>query len=303
MVVIFSCMYHTHAARLTIDVPDNAEEMAEVPELEAAQPSNERRCVSSRRNFERFSANERARLPSSNTTTVLSATSSTLVQMWGADKAFKNGMEFDCAWTRDGTVDSAPLAAVAAARLQGNPCLATARRWLAGADALSAEEQAMTIFRVMEAILSHECDEEEAEEDSEEQQAALTAAVAEDELLDPVDVVEELSAETEDLVGELVECTLEGSGDVARVDTALSDVAGVTAALLVFGLTCAAMTPVLIMVVGAVLCVTKWTAKHLLGEADPDVSGCMGWWSTHTLAYLRSSEAVSGTCSLIGILG
>lgn len=296
-VVLLSCVYDAGAARVIVDVPDDPEEASELPE-------HERRCASSRANFERLSASERARLPESNATATLSATSSTLVQMWGAGKAFKNGIELNCAWTRDGTVDSAPLAAVAAARLQGSPCLTTARGWLAAADALGAEEQAMTIFRVMQAVLSHECDEPEGvEEGGEEQVAVLDAAADEDHLLDPVDVVQELSAETEELVGELVERALQGRGDAARVDAALSNVAGVAAALLVFGLTCAAMTPVLVMVVGAVLCVMKWTAKHLLGSAGPDVSGCMGWWSTHTLAYLRSDEAVAGTCSLTGMLG
>lgn len=311
LVVLLSLVYDVSAARLTVDVMGDAvdttespEPESELPEFAFGQPDNERRCESSRANFVRRLAIERARLPDTNTTAILSATSSTLVQMWGAGKVFKNGLEFDCAWTRDGSVDFSPLAAVAVARLQGNPCLATAQGWLSAADSLGAEDQAMTIFRVTQAILSHECDEgQDADEESEEEVTrTLMAAAAEDQLLDLCDVIEELSAETEELVGELVERTLEGRGDAAVVDAALSNVVGVTAALLVFGLSCAAMTPVLLMVVGAVLCMTKWTAKHLLGRAGSDVSGCVGWWSTHTLAYYRSAEAITSTCAVSGIL-
>merc|ERR1719265_176635 len=85
----------------------------------------------------------------------------------------------------------------------------------------------------------------------------------------------------------------------------LTDLVGLVAFLLIWAALCIIFVPVILMVIGAVLCTLSWVIRRFLGGHQTNLGSCMNWWAHQTqLMFAPGSELITaGVCLVAGWFG
>merc|ERR1719335_2151575 len=85
----------------------------------------------------------------------------------------------------------------------------------------------------------------------------------------------------------------------------LTDLVGLVAFLLIWAVLCIIFVPVILMVIGAVLCTLSWVIRRFLGRYHSNLGGCMNWWAHQTqLMFAPGNELITaGACLIAGWFG
>merc|ERR1712166_2368 len=85
----------------------------------------------------------------------------------------------------------------------------------------------------------------------------------------------------------------------------LNELVGLVAFLLIWAILCVVFIPVILMVIGAVLCTLSWVIRRFLGRHQANLGNCMGWWAHQTnIMFAPGNELVTaGVCLVAGYFG
>merc|ERR1719265_1440799 len=95
-------------------------------------------------------------------------------------------------------------------------------------------------------------------------------------------------------------------GNSAQLVAILSELGGLGAFLLIWAVLCIIFIPVILMVIGAVLCTLSWVIRRFLrGWGHTNLGSCMNWWAHQTqLIFAPGNELITaGACLIAGWFG
>jgi hypothetical protein len=170
------------------------------------------------------------------------------------------------------------------------------------------QEQIRAMHMATQFLSSRQCTDEDAERFAAEMEASTPDEVEE------ITVEEQLAAAAEDadsVTDELVEGIMSEDSSLLQVTAdaqfivLLEELVGLVAFLLIWAVLCVIFIPVIIMVVGAVLCTLSWVIRRFLNYGHTNLGGCMNWWAHQTqLMFAPGNELITaGACLIAGWFG
>lgn len=234
-------------------------------------------------------------------------TAQTVLKLRSMTRVYQRAATQDCAWIKDKDVDTSALRATVQENLSDNECFPQAQALMTH-QWETQQEQVRAMHMATQFLTTRQCTEEDARRIAQEMDSVTT------EQADMISMDDQLEAANEDadsVTDELVEGLMneepalmqlsEGSGFIVL----LQELVGLVAFLLIWAILCVIFVPVILMVVGAVLCTLSWVIRRFLGRRQTNLGHCMGWWSHQTqVLFAPGNELITaGACLLAGWFG
>jgi hypothetical protein len=223
-------------------------------------------------------------------------------------RIYQRAASAECPWVASREADTTALQQTVDEGLAENPCFDQARALLQH-EWHNAQEQtrAMTIASRM--LMERTCSDDDFNRMVDELDAA--ASEPQDEESDPVEELEVLAEESDEVQDEFVSTMLSQEGasllqteSSAQFIQTLEQLVALVAFLLVWAILCVVFVPVILMVIGAVLCTLNWVLRRFLHH-NANLGTCMNWWTHQTqVMFAPGNELVTaGACLIAGWLG
>jgi len=266
--------------------------------------THEERCARWQVNFEARTAEVHDMVQGLNDGGALK-TAQAVMKLRSMTRVYERAARRECQWVLDRDVDTSSLQKTASEGLKDNVCFPQAQalmthEWATGAEqvrAMNVATQMLTSKQCEETDLKRmveEMDNERSESDSTVEEQLDAASQDADDVTD--EFVESLTGEDASLIQQR-----EGSNFIVY----LQELVALVAFLLIWAVLCIVFIPVIIMVVGAVLCTLAWVLRRFLRGNPGSLGGCMNWWvhQTEVLFAPGNELATAGACLLAGYFG
>lgn len=236
-------------------------------------------------------------------------TAQVVLRLRSMTRVYERAARAECAWISERDMDTAALRTTMDQNLGENPCYPQAQALLTH-EWETQQEQVTAMQLATNFLVTRQCTAEDSERIQQELQEAQPADSEE------ITVEEQLAASNEEadsVTDELVEGLMNEEpsllqvADGAQFIADLQALVGLVAMLLIWAVICIVFLPVIIMVIGAVLCTLSWVIRRILGGrwSNTNLSNCMNWWAHQTqLIFAPGNELITaGACLLAGYFG
>merc|ERR1740133_587343 len=222
-------------------------------------------------------------------------------------RVYERAASQECTWVSERDIDTDALRSTVQENLGENPCFPQAQalmttQWGTPRGRVRAMHMATQFWS------SRQWTDADAQRFIEQMEASTPASPEE------ITVSEQLSAANEDadsVTDELVEGLMSEEPSLVQLTEGvnfiplLTELVGLVAFLLIWAVLCIIFVPVILMVIGAVLCTLSWVIRRFLGRYHSNLGSCMNWWAHQTqLMFAPGNELVTaGVCLLAGWFG
>jgi uncharacterized membrane protein len=235
-------------------------------------------------------------------------TAQVVLRLRSMTRVYERAARAECTWITERDMDTDALRTTVDQNLGENPCLPQAQALLTH-EFETQQEQITAMQLATNFLITRQCTAEDAERIQQEMQESQgeTEEMTVDEQLAAAN--EDADSVTDELVEGLMneEPSLLQVADSAQFIADLQALVGLVAMLLIWAVICIVFLPVIIMVIGAVLCTLSWVIRRLLGGrwSNTNLSSCMNWWAHQTqLIFAPGNELITaGACLLAGYFG
>jgi len=222
-------------------------------------------------------------------------------------RVYERAATQECQWVADRDIDTAALRSTAES-LQENECFPQAQALMLH-EWENQQQQIRAMHMATQFLTTRQCTDEDARRIAEEMEASTPAEPEE------ISVDEQLAAANEDadsVVDELAEtlmsedASLLQTSEGAQFVAVLTELVALVAFLLIWAVLCIIFVPVILMVIGAVLCTLSWVIRRFLrGWGSTNLGSCMNWWAHQTqLMFSPGNELITaGVCVVAGWFG
>jgi len=239
------------------------------------------------------------------------ASANLVLKLRGMVRTYETAARNGCEWVTERDVETEGMQDMVQKGLGNNPCFPQAQALMAE-EYENMQQQAWAMSLAVQMLSEEKCTPEDLErfQQNMEQQQGAEAGLADDvDLEQELDAVREQADEETDKFVEAVMDESEGSSLLQVVDSAafihtLEQLVGLVAFLLIWAVLCLVFVPVIIMVIGAVLCTLAWVVHRVLGR-HKDLHNCLGWWAHQMQSVFAPGNelAMAGACLIAGWLG
>jgi len=235
-------------------------------------------------------------------------TAQAVLRLRSMTRVYERAARQECPWVAERDVDTDALRNTASESLSENPCFPQAQALLFH-QWETQQEQIRAMHMATQFLTTRQCTDEDARRIAEEMEAS-TPAEHEESTVD-----EQLAAANEDAdsaVDEFVEQSMNEDASLVQLTDGtqlvpiLTELVGLVAFLLIWAVLCIIFVPVILMVIGAVLCTLSWVIRRFLrGWGHTNLSSCMNWWAHQTqLMFAPGNELITaGVCVVAGWFG
>jgi len=235
-------------------------------------------------------------------------TARTVLRLRSMTRVYERAAKQECSWVSEQEIDTEALHGIVQENLSENPCFPAAQA-LMTQHWETQQEQVRAMHMATQFLATKKCTDEDAARYAEE----LDGPAPED--AEEVSVEEQLAAaneEADSVTDEFVEGLMHEEPSLMQLteDSSfvqlLTELVGLVAFLLVWAVLCLVFIPVIIMVVGAVLCTLSWVIRRFLSRGrQTNLGTCMNWWAHQTeLVFAPGNELITaGACLLAGWYG
>lgn len=234
-------------------------------------------------------------------------TAQAVLRLRSMTRVYERAATQQCPWVAERDVDTSALRSTVQENLGHNPCFPQAQA-LMTEEWETPQEQVRAMQMATMFLSTRECTDEDAARFAEEMASSTPDEVEE------ISVEEQLAAandEADTATDELVEGLMSEEPSLMQVAEGaqfvaiLEELVGLVAFLLIWAVLCVIFIPVIIMVVGAVLCTLSWVIRRFLNYGHVNLGGCMNWWAHQTqLMFAPGNELITaGACLIAGWFG
>jgi len=234
-------------------------------------------------------------------------TAQTVLRLRSMTRVYERAARQECQWVAERDVDTDALRATVQENLGENPCFPQAQALMTH-QWETQQEQIRAMHMATQFLSSRQCTDEDAARFAAEMDASTPEEAEE------ITVEEQLAAASEEadsVTDEFVEGLMNEEPSLLQVTadaqfvTLLEELVGLVAFLLIWAVLCVIFIPVIIMVVGAVLCTLSWVIRRFLNYGHTNLGGCMNWWAHQTqLMFAPGNELITaGACLIAGWFG
>jgi len=234
-------------------------------------------------------------------------TAQTVLRLRSMTRVFQRASTQECAWVNDRNVDTTALRSTVTENLADNECFPQAQALMMN-EWETQQEQVRAMHMATQFLTTRQCTEEDAKRIAADMDGVST------EQAEVISVDDQLEAANEDadaVTDELVEGLMNQDESLMQVGEGsnfvvlLNELVGLVAFLLIWAVMCIVFVPVILMVIGAVLCTLSWVIRRFLGRHQANLGNCMGWWAHQTnVLFAPGNELVTaGACLLAGWFG
>jgi hypothetical protein len=234
-------------------------------------------------------------------------TAQAVLRLRSMTRVYERAARQECQWVADRDVDTDALRSTASESLSENPCFPQAQALLFN-QWETQQEQIRAMHMATQFLTTRSCTDEDARRIAEEMEGSTPAETEEitvDEQLAAAN--EEADSVTDELVEDLMseEPSLLQVTDSTQLVPLLTELVGLVAFLLIWAVLCIIFVPVIIMVIGAVLCTLSWVIRRILRGHQTNLGSCMNWWAHQTqLMFAPGNELITaGVCIVAGWFG
>lgn len=234
-------------------------------------------------------------------------TAQAVMKLRSMTRVYERAARRECQWVLEKDVDTSSLNATISENLHDNVCFPQAQALMTTEWATGAEQvRAMNVATQM--LTSKQCTEEDVKRMVEEMDAS-TGDTSDSTVEEQLDAA---SQDADDATEDFVETvSMEGGHSLLEVQDGtnpqiyLQELVGLVAFLLIWAVMCVVFIPVIIMVVGAVLCTLAWVLRRVIRGNPGSLGGCMNWWvhQTEVLFAPGNELATAGACLIAGWFG
>jgi len=234
-------------------------------------------------------------------------TAQTVLRLRSMTRVYERAATQECAWVAERDMDTDALRSTVQENLGDNECFPQAQALMTTQWA-TQQEQIRAMHMATQFLTTRQCTDEDAQRFAEEMNASTPAEVEE------ITVQEQLASaneEADSVTDELVEGLMNEEPSLVQLTenanfiASLQELVGLVAFLLIWAVMCVVFVPVILMVIGAVLCTLSWVIRRFLGRYHTNLGGCMNWWAHQTqLMFAPGNELVTaGACLIAGWFG
>jgi hypothetical protein len=235
-------------------------------------------------------------------------TAQTVLRLRSMTRVYERAARQECPWVAEREVDTDSLTNIVRENLQDNECFPQAQA-LMTTQWETQQEQVRAMHMAVMFLTTHQCTDEDAARFAEEMESSTPAETEE------ITVDEQLAAaneEADSVTDELVEGIMNEEPSLiqltesAQLVPILTELVGLVAFLIIWAVLCIIFIPVIIMVVGAVLCTLSWVIRRFLNNfGHTNLGHCMNWWAHQTqLMFAPGNELITaGACLIAGWFG
>lgn len=239
-------------------------------------------------------------------------TAQTVLRLRSMTRVYERAASQECTWVSERDIDTDALRSTVQENLGENPCFPQAQA-LMTTQWETPQEQVRAMHMATQFLSSRQCTDADAQRFIEQMEASTPAAPEE------ITVSEQLAAaneEADSVTDELVEGLMNEEPSLVQLTEGvnfvplLTELVGLVAFLLIWAVLCIIFVPVILMVIGAVLCTLSWVIRRFLGHFNHNgnhnhLGSCMNWWAHQTqLMFDPGNELVTaGVCLVAGWFG
>jgi len=235
-------------------------------------------------------------------------TAQTVLRLRSMTRVYERAAAQECQWVAEKDVDTTALKTTVQDNLADNECFPQAQA-LMTTQWETQQEQIRAMHMATMFLTTQQCTDEDAQRFAAEMDDSTPEETEE------ISVQEQLAAASEEadtVTDELVDGLMnEDSSLIQLTESAqfipiLSELVGLVAFLLIWAILCVVFLPVIIMVIGAVLCTLSWVIRRFLNNfGSTNLGSCMNWWAHQTqLMFSPGNELVTaGACLIAGWFG
>jgi len=234
-------------------------------------------------------------------------TAQTVLRLRSMTRVYERAATQECAWVAEKDIDTDALRGTVQDNLADNECFPQAQALMTNTWE-TQQEQIRAMHMATQFLTTRQCTDEDAQRFAAEMEASTPAETEE------ISVSEQLTAaneEADSVTDELVEGLMNEEPSLMQLTEGvtfiplLQELVGLVAFLLIWAVMCIIFVPVILMVIGAVLCTLSWVIRRFLGRYHSNLGGCMNWWAHQTqLMFAPGNELVTaGACLIAGWFG
>jgi len=235
-------------------------------------------------------------------------TAQAVLRLRSMTRVYERAATQECQWVAERDVDTDALRSTVSESLSENECFPQAQALLFH-QWETQQEQIRAMQMATQFLTTRQCTDEDARRFAEEMGGSTPDEVEE------LSVSEQLAAANEDadsVVDEFVEGLMNEEPSLLQLSDSnqfvplLTELVGLVAFLLIWAVLCIIFVPVIIMVIGAVLCTLAWVIRRFLrGHGQTNLGSCMNWWAHQTqLMFSPGNELITaGVCLVAGWFG
>jgi len=234
-------------------------------------------------------------------------TAQALLRLRSMTRVYERAARQECEWIKDRDVDSSALRNIVNENLSDNACFPQAHALLLH-NWETQEKQVRAMHMATQFLATQQCTEEDAKRISDEMDQVTPEQA---DMITVDDQLEAANADADDVTDDLVESIMNEDrslmqvGEGASPIASLNELIGLVAFLLIWAVMCIVFIPVILMVIGAVLCTLSWVLRRFLTRHQTNLGNCVGWWAHQTqLIFAPGNELITaGACLIGGYLG
>jgi len=234
-------------------------------------------------------------------------TAQTVLRLRSMTRVYQHAATQECKWVEEKDIDTDALRGMVQDNLSENECFPQAQALMTN-QWETPQEQVRAMHMATQFLTTRQCTDEDAQRFAEEMEASTPAEPEE------ITVQEQLAAageEADTVTDELVEGMMHEEPSLMQLTenvnfvALLSELIGLVAFLLIWAVMCIIFIPIILMVIGAVLCTLSWVIRRFLGRNQGNLGSCMNWWAHQTqLMFAPGNELVTaGVCLVAGWFG
>lgn len=235
-------------------------------------------------------------------------TAQAVLRLRSMTRVYERAARAECPWVEENDVDTSALRNTVQEGLGDNPCFSQAQALLTG-QYETQQEQITAMMMATQFLTTRECDQAAADRFAAQIDASAPAEAEES------TVEEQLAAaneEADSVTETLVEGLMDGDSSLIQLNGSaqfipiLEELVALVAFLLIWAILCVVFIPVILMVIGAVLCTLSWVIRRFLNSfGSANLGSCMNWWAHQTqLMFSPGNELITaGACLIAGWFG
>lgn len=301
-----------HNAAVKLEGAAVSDNVASWPSLSSTTP--EQRCEQWKEDFEQKTVEVRQRQEGLRSGGGALASAGLMMKLRTMIRIYENAARNECVWVQERDVDTENLQGMVDAGLTQNSCFPQAQALMAE-EFESPQQQAWAMSLAIQMLVEERCTTEDiAEFEANMERRESGPAEAPAEIAQEVDALSE-SADQE--VDAFVDALMDESGssllqtqDSAMFVHSLEQLVSLVAFLLIWAVLCLLFLPIILMVIGAVLCTLMYVLARFFGRGGvfgqhANLGSCMGWWIQQTQELTREGNelVMFGACVIAGVLG
>jgi len=239
------------------------------------------------------------------------ATAGLVMKLRSMIRIYENAARNECGWVKERDVNTEDLQGMVDAGLTQNPCFPQAQALMAE-ELETPQQQAWAMSLAVQMLSEERCTPEDIQEMQaamERKEAAESVEVSQEEIVGQVDALSE-TADQE--VDGFVEALMDESGssllqvqDSAKFIASLDQLIALVAFLIIWAVMCMIFLPVIIMVIGAVLCTLIAVLNRFFRLSNHRLGSCLSWWVARVDELMAPGNelVMMGACVISGVLG